>query len=363
MIINNSVSSETGVTPFEAIFGKPDEAYLKTILPPAEDPPMDMSAASAKYLSELWAIQRDITARSVKFQMDLHDKRVAKTPWEYQKKYQKGDYVLKLRDEVLKTNKLYRYKYLGPYQVDKHEIGSNFVYCTHVSSRQEYVFPIDKLIPFFCTSNDEALNVAKLDHQSFLMMDVKFHKGNPAVRSSMEFLIRFEDDSIDEYKWYPYTSDLITTEALIEYCRVRPELQLLLGTQKEENIHLRNLRKQKITNVTPGDIVYLDLRLWSYGSSWFDDLGLPESDTKLYLVKGQYQNAFLSDGRKIDLYVPIFAQMGDKSHALLSVDNAFIFQFGRNTTYDPSNSYIVDEELIAKFPALKNSGQQLEQEI
>ena len=345
MVINNSVSSETGFTPFEAIFGKPDEAWLKTILPPDIDPPQ-----ASTYLKNLWQIQRDITRKSVEYQMSLHDKRVSKTPWEYQKKYPKGDYVLKFRDEVLKTDKLFRYRYLGPYVVNKHEVGSNFVYCTHMSTRKEYVFPVDKIIPFFCTNEEEARKVATLDDQSVLMMDVKFYRGNPAKRTSLEFLIRFEDDPEDEYNWYPYSADLISTDKVREYCEITPELSLLTRTQQEENVYLSNLRKQRVTSVKPDDTVYIDLRTWSYDSEWFNRLKLPEASTKTYLVEAVFRNGYLNNGRKIDLRVPLFDQT-------LSVDEAFIYQFGSRKYFDPAFHVVVDENLVNAHPAILEPNQ------
>jgi hypothetical protein len=279
----------------------------------------------------------------------LHDKRVASTPWEYQKKYAKGDMVLKLRDDIIKANKLWRYKYLGPYKVTQHEAGSNFVYCTHMSNGKDKVFPIDKIIPFFCDNEEEAKRVSQLDDQSYVMFDVKFHRGDPSKRSSLQFLIRFEDDNEDEYQWYPYSQDIISTDKVIEYCKARPELFILTKTAAEADSFLQQLKKQNVSSAKPGDTVYLDLRSWSYGSTWFDDLKLPESDSKLYLVEAQYEKG--RNLRKIDLRAPVLKYMG-KDH-LFEVDEAYVQQFGSVKSYDPSASFLVDKALVDAYPDLR----------
>ena len=53
-------------------------------------------------------MQKIITERAMQWQMDLHDKRVAKTPINLQKRYSPGDMVLRFRDSVIKTDKLRR---------------------------------------------------------------------------------------------------------------------------------------------------------------------------------------------------------------------------------------------------------------
>jgi hypothetical protein len=92
MKINSSNSREINMSPFKALFGEPDEAWTRCVLPPFVDPP-----TSSKYLKELWSIQRDITVRAMEWQQALHDKRVAKTPLNLQKRYAPGDMVLRFR--------------------------------------------------------------------------------------------------------------------------------------------------------------------------------------------------------------------------------------------------------------------------
>jgi len=349
MLINNCYHKEIGCTPLQAIFGQPDEAYLHTILPPVSDGPN-----APKYLAELWRIQREITARSVEFQRRLHDKRVASTPWDFQKRYARDDYVLRIREDIIKTNKLFRYKYLGPYRVKSHDIGSNFVYCVHASSGKEHVFAVDKLIPFYCSSNQEAVRAASLDDASLQILDIKFHKGDPTKRSTLQFLIRFEDDSENEYEWYPYSQDLISTTKVLEYCARVPELSLIHMTQAEETNYLSELKKLKIdqSRIPKDKRIYLDLRFWSYGSTWFEDLQLPNSDSIIYLVEAHYKNLYTHNGKKIDLKVPIFNQT-------LAVDNAFIFQFGSNHKFDPDKNILVNDQLIQQHPQIVKNNEQL----
>jgi hypothetical protein len=219
-----------------------------------------------------------------------------------------------------------------------------------MSSNKEKVFPIDKLIPFFCDNEEEAKRVSQLDDQSYVMFDVKFHRGDPSKRSSLEFLIRFEDDAEGEYEWYPYSQDIISTDKVIEYCKTRPELFLITKTAAVAEATLQQLRKQHVSSAKPGDTVYLDLRSWSYGSTWFDDLKLPNSDRKLYLVEAKYEKG--RNTRKIDLRAPILKYMG-KDH-LFEVDEAYVQQFGSVRSYDPASVCLVDKALVDAYPALCN---------
>jgi hypothetical protein len=124
--------------------------------------------------------------------------------------------------------------------------------------------------------------------------------------------------------------------------------------QTEEKAFLSSLRKQKVTSVKPGDKVYIDLRSWSYRSDWFNNLGLPHSDTKTYVVEGIYQKAYAQQGKKIDLRIPIFKHMEKSKISLLSVDESFIYQFGSNTNFDTQTSILVDQYLISTYDSLKS---------
>ena len=63
----------------------------------------------------------------------------------------------------------------------------------------------------------------------------------------------------------------------------KPELYILILSDKEAKNHIRETNKRRITNLEPGDIFYLDIR--TYGYLWYDNLQLPESAFRTYVVK------------------------------------------------------------------------------
>jgi hypothetical protein len=336
MKINSSNSREINMSPFKALFGEPDKAWTRCVLPPFEDPP-----TSSKYLKELWSIQRDITVRAMEWQQALHDKRVAKTPLNLQKRYVPGDMVLRFRQVNIKTDKLRRLRYLGPFEVSRHDLGSNFVYCTHMSNKKEKVFPVDVLVLFTGTA-EEGSKISQLDDNSFVLMNVLFHRGDPERRTSLEFLVQFEDD--DDAWWRPYDEDLGSTEEFLKYCYTKPELSLLDRTSVEAEKFLVDLNKGKIELVKPGDVVYLDIRQWDYKTNLqlFNKLNLEFKDIKTYVVEAKY-GKYSCQGRKITLDIPIFNLSYER-------DNRFVYLYGSTKDFDSGNMILVDKSFAKDHP-------------
>lgn len=94
------------------------------------------------------------------------------------------------------------------------------------------------------------------------------------TRSVCTFLIWFEDNDL---VWVPWSSDITETTQFEVFCNSRPELYTLLYSQLEAQKIIASLNRISITEVKPGDSVYVDLRF--YGSGWYNAL-----DTTRYLV-------------------------------------------------------------------------------
>ena len=101
-----------------------------------------------------------------------------------------------------------------------------------------------------------------------------------------------------------------------------------------------NNSEDKNMSTKPGDIAYLDLRSWSYGSSWFDDL-----ISQSLIVNFTWWKLSM---RRLILSAPILRYMG-KSY-LFEVDEAYVRQFGLVKSYDPSVSFLVDKTLVDSYP-------------
>ncbi len=144
--------------------------------------------------------------------------------------------------------------------------------------------------------------------------------------------------------WLPWSMDLSSTQAFELFCQHRSELYLLLYSAKEAIRIYAAINKQPISEVTPGDVVYVDLR-W-YGYDWYSGLGLPNFDTHLYLVKFEYNQWYHSTTRtKIVAVCRVFIEEWPLNHY-------FVRAYGSRTKL-PEDSTMVDNKLAALYPRLR----------
>ena len=118
----------------------------------------------------------------------------------------------------------------------------------------------------------------------------------------------------------------------------------MLYSAKEAKRIYAAINKQPISEVTPGDVVYVDLR-W-YGYDWYSGLGLPNFDTHLYLVKFEYTQWYHSTTRtKIVAVCRVFNEEWPLNHY-------FVRAYGSRTKL-PADSTLVDSKLVALYPRLR----------
>ena len=209
-----------------------------------------------------------------------------------------------------------------------------------MSNKKEKVLPVALVL--FTGTAEEGSRISQLDDNSFVLMNVLFHRGDPERRTSLEFLVQFEDD--DDAWWRPYDEDLGSTEEFLKYCYTKPELSLLDRTNVKAEKFLVDLNKGKIELVKPGDVVYLDIRQWDYKTNLqlFNKLNLEFKDTKTYVVEAKY-GKYLCQGRKITLNIPIFNLSYER-------DNRFVYLYGRTKDFDSGNMILVDKSFAKDHP-------------
>jgi hypothetical protein len=138
--------------------------------------------------------------------------------------------------------------------------------------------------------------------------------------------------------------DISATQAFELFCQSHSELYLLLYSSKEAKRIYAAINKQSITEVKPGDIVYVDLR-W-YGYDWYSGLGLPHFDTHLYVVAFEYTQWFHSTTRtKIVAVCLVFNEEWPLNHY-------FVRAYGSRIQL-PEDSTLVDSKLVALYPRLR----------
>jgi hypothetical protein len=154
----------------------------------------------------------------------------------------------------------------------------------------------------------------------------------------MDFLIRFGDGS---ELWLPWSWDLYQTVQYEVFCSSNPELRPLLHSAQKVKADIARLKQSVISEVTPGDVVYVDLR--SYGADWYDTLDLPDKYLIKYLVEYRYLD-FLEAKTRIRCHCPVFNEY-------FIVDRDFVQRYGNRRTIPPS-SVLIDAEFCKKHSSI-----------
>ncbi len=332
-LINNQASEETGVVPFHATFGSIDATYGR--MGEGGDSVHRVNAY-IRLLDDNLRMLSDITKQH---QAKLIAERTAKTPPEQQNQYQSGDLVLwQLNPNDHLPSKLTP-KFLGPYEVIKQY--KNDVTCKHIVLGNIKEFHVTRL-KIFHGSTEEAIRIAKLDNDQYTIRRIIAYKGDPEVRTTMEFEIEFEDNSI---VWLPWTKDIFDSVPYEDFCRSKPELFLLIHDTKTAKKLVQELNQSPITTVKPGDIVFVDLRC--YGSTWYHSLPLPDVLHNTYLLEYRYTRWIGKNNRKIEAVCKIFKEK-------FAVDHFFVKSYGSSFfSLPPGNMYqLVDENMVKQYPML-----------
>lgn len=338
-MLNSFDNSETGVVPFHAHFGSADATYFQ--LPPLVDGKEKDSMPTQHYVKLLDENLRLLHDISKDHQAAIAKERQINSSPELQNIYQPGDFVLWQRDVNMPLPTKLSPKFVGPYEVISQV--KNDVSCRHVILGHVKVFHVSRL-KIFHGSLEDAKKVAMIDNNQYVIREFKAYRGDPLLRTTVEFEILFEDDSL---VWLPWSKDLFETVQYETYCRSRPELYPLIFDFKTAQQRIRDINKSPITLVQPGDIRLVDLRC--YGHGWYQSLQLEDKDHINYLLEYQYIKWKSRQHLKIEVLCPIFNEV-------FVVDHYFVFSYGSWTEDDWLNRglkyKIVDEALIRKYPEL-----------
>jgi hypothetical protein len=234
--INTQVSSETGVSPFEAKFGSFDARYF---LLPSTLPMGELAPAMLRLLDQqLEAIRAHMIGHQ-----DAVIKRRAKGKLSsLQNVYQSGDRVLwKSTQRIPKLSGLY----LGPYEVISQQ--HNVVQCRHLCSK--VIKPMDvELLKIFHGTKEEAEELVRLDYEQHLVSAITGFIGDPLQRMTCEFEVTFMDGDV---VWSQLNTDITSTQAFETFCLEKPHLRILLFDSKEAKKRISNMCKLSITSVKP----------------------------------------------------------------------------------------------------------------
>jgi hypothetical protein len=233
-------------------------------------------------------------------------------------------------------------RYAGPFEVLKQE--KNDVECRHLALKNVKIFFVGDLKPF-TGDLESGKALAMVDADQFEVEKILAHRGNPYKRTNMEFLVQFRDDR--DPTWVVFSDDLFKTVQYEEYCSGKPMLWRLLFTVEEAQKETARRNKIRITEVLPGEVVYVDLRFYGAdpnepGENWYRFLSLPELDTKTYVVPFVYGKLSSRDTR----IVATCNIMQDK----FIWDRCTVLEWGTAKVFVPSSMILVDEQLVKLHP-------------
>lgn len=331
-VLNSQVHHETGMVPHHAHFGSDDYTYLR--LPEASS----ATETAHEFVKLLDADLRALWQASQKFQQSIVSKRSANDVPSQQNQYQPGDLVLFRRDpsQPLPTKLTLRYK--GPYEVLSQY--KNDVECKHLCMRNIEVFHVERL-KLYSGTREEAERIALLDYDQYEVETILKYRGNPEIRTTMEFFIKYKDG---EERWVTWSYDLFNSIPYEEFCRKHSALYPLLFTKDEADRRRRELNATPITEVSPGTEIFLDLRQRG-GAAWYNSIGLPRSDELTYVLPCTYISWVNNTHKKIRLSCPV-------TNERLLMDHWLVKTYGNCQVFDQANMVLIDPALCAQYPKI-----------
>eukprot|EP00981_Chlorochromonas_danica_P007575 scaffold1801_cov193-Ochromonas_danica.AAC.2 len=338
-ILNSTDSSETGVIPMHAHFGT---LYSEHLSLPTSTSTTSENGKEARDLSQLDSYVQQLDRQlkllqdiSRSFQLELVKERTASNESTHHL-FQQGDFVLFwLNPDGQHLPTKLSPRFAGPFKVLSQY--KNDVQAQHLSSGEIKTLHVSRL-KLFHGSAEDAFEMAMLDKDQYLIQSIEAYRGDPLVRTTMEFEIQFADGTI---KWLPYSTDIYETVAYEDFCRSRPELALLVYPANEQQKRMKDILKQPITTVIPGDEVYVDLRWFNH--AWYDRLPIPDREHSLYVLKFVYGDL---SGSKAKSRILATCTLMRETY---KVDNYFVQAYGSMKTLQPHTT-LVDESFCVKYP-------------
>ena len=328
--LNNWENSETGVIPFQATFGTEDLKFVQ--LPEALDPKDRVHA----FVQQLDNNLKTLRAASKKFQDELVLQRTSKTPMETQNVFQPGDFVLFERSkDVPRPNKISP-DFMGPFEVVSQS--KNDVQCRNLVYGNIRPFHVTRIKPFI-GSREEAYELAKKDTDQFEVDSILAYRGDPEIRTTMEFLIRFMDG---DQTWLPYSQDIFQMQQFETFCVETPGLYFLQYSFSVARSRIKDINLQPITMLGPGHSIYVDIR--TFGELWYQTVGLPDMFTTHYVDKWTI-TGWKKEPLKLFGYSDVF-----NAHYILNHEG--VMKWGRWFVLE-ANMIEVTPELLDQYPLLR----------
>ena len=331
-LLNSEVSSETGFSPFELTFGSKDLDYLNMDI---KDLP-DRAHARLTALNDQLAQLREA---SKAYQQKLATERAGTGVHpDRQNRYQPGDFVL--FDKGAKVHPKMSHRYMGPFSVKSQY--KNDVDCQHLATGQVVRVSVSD-VKLFPGDSDAAYKMALRDQDQHVIDEILYYRGDREVRSTMVFTVRFQDGDVREV---PYSKDIFDSVPYAEFCSRKRYLYHLIYTADYAKKYIADFRRQPITQFQPGDLAYVDLRI--YGDAWYDELELPDSHLITYVAPIQFTHWYHKSSKRV-LSVKDLLTLRTYRY-----DNYLVHCFVHSEV-NASTMVLVDEDFANKYPQVRAS--------
>jgi hypothetical protein len=302
----------------ELKFGSSDFAFMDL-------PDHDISAdTSSEILLELNTNLKTIRDISRKYQLDLVQKRDNSnaTPSTLNK-YQPGDFVLFRFSVTGESEFKLDARNLGPFRVISHI--KNDVQVRNLITDAIKTFHSNRLKYFFGTK-EEAFDAALRDNDQFVVDHIMAYRGDPLIRTSMYFYVKYRDGTVH---WREWTKDLYDTIQYEQYCSSLPQLEPLKVLQKEALSFMKATNLTPIVEVDIGVTAYLDIR--AIGAGWYAGLYLPDCDFTTYVVPLIYRTWQNDSHTRINAVIPSLRIEWTNRNA---VNHSFVKMWGSQVTLE-----------------------------
>jgi hypothetical protein len=336
MMVNTATNIGIGeeVSPMELTLGTHDKAYYGFS---PNDTPAVQRHKYIKTLDEDLDVMRKL---STQHQKDLiAERKKDNLPDAQRNMYQKGDFILVRYPTGERPPDKITPKWRGPWEVTEHV--KNDVSCRHVNLGHIEQFPADRC-KYFHGTKEAAQKVAMWDQRQYVVQNILAYRGDPEARTTMEFLVLYEDG---DKRWITYCNDLARSEPFFDYVRRTPALYPLTYDSKNALKMKQEINRTVITEVQPGDIIFVDIR--SYGAEWYRQMRLPDQDLTTYMTRCLVRGWVNQTRRKVEIQDELY---GDTT----IFDHWAILRHGRDQSL-PAGAVLLTRNDFAIYPQLDHT--------
>jgi len=333
-LLNTYSDYENGISPQELTTGSASLAYYFFTTTGKHQ----LSDTYIQTLNNYLTIAHEESSRFHQRLIERRKARGAKIFYEYSP----GELVLAKVNRRTIENKL-KVVLMGPFRVIRSDRGN--IECEHLAKAVQInpVFHISRLYPYVGKDNNEAFELAMRDDEQHLTKAVKGYRGDPVKgRMYMTFLVEYSDGDLC---WVQYSADLKQNAQFNDYIRSIPELFTLTDSRFNMSKILTEMDKQ---NINANEEFYMDLR--ALGFTWYDELSLPDSETKTYRIKVQLQRT--SNPRTANVIIPDM-----NGEIIKSLKQSWFHIYSKVITLDKS-FILVNSRLIRQYPQILNTSLQ-----